>query len=80
VWWPTSEAGWGIQLIQNADVIFATMFVYGTENQPLFFVAFLENPPGGGTGTWTGTLYVSHGSGSARRGARRSPARFPSAR
>jgi len=62
IWWPSSEAGWGIQLIQNADVIFATMFVYGTENQPLFFVALLENPPGGGTGTWTGPLYVSHGS------------------
>lgn len=61
IWWPNSEVGWGIQLIQNADVIFATMFVYGTENQPLFFVALLENPPGGGTGTWTGPLYVSHG-------------------
>jgi len=62
IWWPSSEAGWGIQLIQNADVIFATMFVYGTGNQPVFYVALLENPPGGGTGTWTGTLYVSHGS------------------
>ena len=62
IWWPNAEAGWGIQLIQNADIIFATMFVYGTENQPVFYVAVLENPPGGGTGTWTGTLYVSHGS------------------
>ena len=62
IWWPNAEAGWGIQLIQNADVIFATMFVYGTENGPVFYVALLENPPGGGTGTWTGTLYVSHGS------------------
>ena len=62
VWWPNAETGWGIQLVQNADVVFATMYVYGTENQPVFFVALLENPPGGGTGTWTGTLYVSHGS------------------
>lgn len=60
IWWPTSEAGWGIQLVQNADIVFATLYVYGTENQPLFFVAALENPPGS-TGTWTGTLYVSHG-------------------
>jgi hypothetical protein len=62
VWWPSAEAGWGIQLIQNADVIFATMFVYGTLQQPLFFVAFLQNPPGGSTGVWTGALSAAHGS------------------
>jgi hypothetical protein len=61
VWWPSSEVGWGIQLVQNADVVFATLYVYGTESQPLFFVALLENPPGGATGIWTGPLYVSHG-------------------
>lgn len=60
VWWPSSEVGWGIQLVQNADVVFATLYVYGTENQPLFFVALLENPPST-TGVWTGPLYVSHG-------------------
>ena len=61
IWWPDAEPGWGIQLIQNADVIFATMFVYGTGNQPVFYVALLENPPSS-TGVWTGTLFVSHGS------------------
>ena len=60
VWWPDAEAGWGIQLIQNADIIFATMFVYGTSNQPVFYVATLANPPSS-TGVWTGTLFVSHG-------------------
>jgi len=62
IWWPNSEVGWGIQLVQNADVVFATMFVYGVDSSPRFYVAFLENPPGGSTGVWTGTLFVSHGS------------------
>ena len=35
IWWPDAEPGWGIQLIQNAGIIFATMFVYDTQNQPI---------------------------------------------
>ena len=59
IWWPDSEPGWGIQLIQNANIIFATMFVYGPENEPIFFVAALAKVPG--ADTWTGDLYQSSG-------------------
>jgi hypothetical protein len=59
IWWPDSEPGWGIQLIQNADIIFATMFVYGPDSEPLFFVATLQKVAG--ADTWTGDLYQSSG-------------------
>lgn len=61
VWWPDAESGWGIQLIHNNDLIFATMFVYRAGGAPTFYVAVLENTPSG-SGTWTGTLYSTTGS------------------
>lgn len=61
VWWPDAEPGWGIQLIHNNDLIFATMFVYGAGNVPTFFVAVLANTPSG-SGVWTGELLSTTGS------------------
>jgi hypothetical protein len=59
IWWPDSEPGWGIQLIQNADIIFATMFVYDPDGNPTFFVATLGSVAG--ATTWTGDLFVAGG-------------------
>ena len=59
IWWPDNEPGWGIQLIQNADIIFATMFVYGPDGEPLFFVATLEKAVG--ADSWTGGLFQASG-------------------
>ena len=55
-----TEQGWGLDLIQQGDVIFATMFVYGADNSPRWFSATL-NPSGGST-TWSGTLDSTTGS------------------
>lgn len=60
VWWPDAEPGWGIHFVHNADVVFATLYVYNASGQPTFYVAALQNTPVGG-GTWTGTLYSSTG-------------------
>ena len=49
-----TEAGWGLNLIQQGDVIFATMFVYGSDNTPRWFSATLS-PTSGSTG-WSGAL------------------------
>ena len=49
-----NEAGWGLNLIQQGDVIFATMFVYGSDNTPRWFSATLA--PTGGSTNWTGAL------------------------
>src|SRR5689334_3607036 len=66
---PESEAGWGVTLTQQNEVIFATMFVYGTNNQPTWYVASNMSPTGnnafGGplysfTGPYFGAPWTGH--------------------
>jgi hypothetical protein len=62
LWWAApaaSENGWGINLIQQNDVIFATLFVYGTDNTARWFVA--SDLRGNGGATFTGTLFQTTG-------------------
>ncbi len=58
LWWIPSEAGWGIQFVQQHDIIFATMFAYDHDSQPIWFVATM---PATGSGGYSGTLYVTQG-------------------
>ena len=61
LWWtdpPSSENGWGFQLVQRGSVIFATIFVYGTTGTPTWYVATM-GPAGGAT--WSGDLYTTTG-------------------
>jgi hypothetical protein len=55
-----TENGWGLNLIQQGDVIFATMFVYGADNTARWFSASALAPSGGGT-TWSGSLAQTTG-------------------
>lgn len=58
LWWNPSENGWGINLIQQYGTIFATLFVYGADNSPRWYVASqLE----GGPNSFSGTLYQTTG-------------------
>jgi hypothetical protein len=41
-WWNPSESGWGVNFIQQNDVIFATLFVYGTDNTARWYVATMR--------------------------------------
>ena len=41
-WWNPSESGWGVNFIQQNDVIFATLFVYGTDSTPRWYVATMR--------------------------------------
>ena len=52
------ESGWGINLIQQYNVIFATMFVYGADRTPHWFVA--DNMTGSGN-SFSGTLLQTSG-------------------
>ncbi len=52
---PESQAGWGINVSQQNEVLFATMFVYGPNNQPTWYVASNMAPTGGNA--FGGPLY-----------------------
>lgn len=58
IWYLFSESGWGINLIQADNVIFATFFVYGPGNVPTWYVATIYSDA---NGNFSGTLYATVG-------------------
>ena len=63
IWYTPAESGWGVNLVQSDDFIFATFFVYGTASQtpgnaPTWYTAQLRLQS---NGTWTGTVYLTTG-------------------
>lgn len=58
LWFNPSESGWGVNLIQQYETIFATLFVYGADNSARWFVA---SDLRGGPDSFTGTLYRTNG-------------------
>ena len=62
LWWNPSESGWGLNLAQQDDTVFATMFVYGPDGRPHWFSASSmrgQNP--GQNMTFSGRLVESTG-------------------
>lgn len=62
LWWRSDESGWGLYLTHQGDTMFGTLFVYGPDNQPMWFSA----PSLVGSGmdlprVYTGALYESTG-------------------
>jgi hypothetical protein len=57
---PNLENGWGVNLIQQNDTIFATLFVYGTDNSARWYSASNLTSSNGGT-SWTGGLAQTTG-------------------
>jgi hypothetical protein len=61
LWWASpagSENGWGINLIQQYETIFATLFVYGADNSARWYVA---SELRGSPNSFSGTLYQTTG-------------------
>ena len=61
LWWNApagSEAGWGLNITQQGDVIFATWFTYDLDGSPLW-LSFTA--PSTGPRTYSGTLYRNTG-------------------
>ena len=58
IWWNPAENGWGVNLVQSDNFIFATFFVYGPNNQPIWYAGNLNAD---GIGNYTGGLYVTTG-------------------
>jgi hypothetical protein len=57
---PESEAGWGINLSQQNEVLFGTMFIYGADQKPTWYVASNMSPTG--NNAFGGPLYSFTGS------------------
>jgi len=57
---PESESGWGINLSQQNEVLFGTMFVYGPDQKPTWYVASNMSPTG--NNSFGGPLYSLTGS------------------
>ena len=59
MWFDPAESGWGLNLIHQGDTLFGTLFVYGPDNQPKWYVA---SSLVGGPEAYTGTLRECAGS------------------
>lgn len=53
MWFNPNESGWGLNIIHQADTLFATLFVYGADRQSKWYVA---SDMAGGPSTYFGTL------------------------
>ncbi len=38
LWWNPAESGWGVNIAQQRDTLFATWFIYGPNREPLWIV------------------------------------------
>jgi len=60
LWWGgTSENGWGLNIIHQNTLIFATLYVYNTDGTPRFFSA--SETRATGTNSFSGPLYDTRG-------------------
>lgn len=39
LWWDPAESGWGANIVQQGDVAFITLFVYGPDGRPTWYFA-----------------------------------------
>ncbi len=63
LWFNANESGWGANVIQQNDTLFVTLFVYGPQSQPTWYVASAVRFTGssGGTLNFSGPLYQTSG-------------------
>lgn len=60
LWWKgASESGWGVNLTQQGDVLFATWFTYDEQGQGIWLV--MSNGERVGDDSYAGTLYRTRG-------------------
>lgn len=59
LWYIPAESGWGMQLVQRGQVIFATLFVYGPSGAPTWYTATMR--PTATQFQWSGDLYATTG-------------------
>lgn len=58
LWWTPAESGWGMQLVQEAGTVFATLFVYGADGKPAWYIGVLTVGAGNAL---SGPMYATTG-------------------
>lgn len=58
IWWNPAQGGWGVNLVQSDQFMFATFFIYGTTKQPTWVAANLVKEA---SGAFTGPVYLTTG-------------------
>ena len=62
MWWVPTESGWGANVIQQGDTLFVTLFVYGQDGKPTWYVSPATTYMGNfGGQQFSGTLYSTTG-------------------
>ena len=64
LWYNAAEEGWGMNVMQQEQILFITLFIYGSNSQPTWFVASnasFTSANSAGDRTYTGLLYVTTG-------------------
>jgi len=64
LWYNAAEEGWGMNVMQQEQILFITLFIYGSSGQPTWFVASnasFVSASSAGDRTYTGLLYTTTG-------------------
>ncbi len=63
LWWNSLESGWGLNIAQESDLMFVTFYVYGPNNQPVWYTALLnyQGVQPDGSVLFNGDIYQSTG-------------------
>jgi hypothetical protein len=63
LWFNPNEEGWGVNVIHQRDILFVTLFVYGPDNKPTWYVGSDVRLASANDGvlTYSGTLYRTTG-------------------
>ena len=64
LWFNPAESGWGVNVAQQGDTAFLTLYVYGADNKPTWYVASsMTGTRTGGVGDvrFTGDLFATTG-------------------
>jgi hypothetical protein len=60
IWWAGEvESGWGVNFVQNENIVFATFYIYDVNKQPTWYSAAMTST---GSGGYVGPLYQTSGS------------------
>ena len=59
LWWIPSESGWGMNINQQSNIVFATLFTYAADGSPQWLV--LSEGREQADGSFSGTLYRTSG-------------------